>query len=257
MQSQYKTQACLLSLSSTWIILVVEVLIWVLIFSRPLTTEAWPLNHRTLPPSRRPSAYYVSLPCLWELQILSRFCKEIFHSSYKMRCLTFQQPSWMMSMSEGLLLGTNQQCRMVYIHCFCGTPTAVCSHFVQPCFSSAGQHISSDDQHYEVIPENTGICWFVWEHLNDVNHVLQHVKKARGTFSGWKMDICIPEVVAVGLHCTYEGRYPEDQKVQKILDWPDCNTLMEVCRFLGVCSIIRIWVKDFPKHASPLVILTK
>jgi len=127
----------------------------------------------------------------------------------------------------------------------------------QPCFGSDGQHLGSDDQHYKVIPENTGICQFVWEHLNDVNCVLQCVKKARGTFSGWKMDICVPEVVAVGHHCTYEGHYPEDRKVQKILDWPDCNTLTEFCGFLGVCGIIQIWVKDFSKCARPLVILTK
>jgi len=86
-------------------------------------------------------------------------------------------------------------------------------------------HLGSDDKHFEVIPENTGIHQFVWEHLNDVHHVLQHVKKAGGTFSGWKMDICMLEVVAVGHHCTY---YPEDCKVQKILDWLDCNTLTEV-----------------------------
>jgi len=66
-------------------------------------------------------------------------------------------------------------------------------------------HLGSDDQHFEVILENTGIHHFVWEHLNDVNCVLQHVKEAKGTFSGWKMDVCIPEVVAVGHCCTYEG----------------------------------------------------
>src|SRR5882724_10571355 len=55
-------------------------------------------------------------------------------------------------------------------------------------------HLSLDDQHYKVILENDGICCFVWEHLNDVNQVLQHVKKAGGTFSGWKMDVCMPEV---------------------------------------------------------------
>src|SRR5882724_5339746 len=106
MQSQYKTRVHLLFLSSMQIISAVKVLIWVLIFSWPLTTKAWPLNHRTLQPSRRPSAYYVSLPFPWELQILSRSCKGIFHSSYKMRCPTLQQPSCMMSMSEGLLLST-------------------------------------------------------------------------------------------------------------------------------------------------------
>ena len=57
--------------------------------------------------------------------------------------------------------------------------------------------LGSDGNHFEVIPENTGIHWLAWEHLNDVNCVLQHVKKAGGTFSGWKMDICVPDVVAV------------------------------------------------------------
>src|SRR5882724_3700803 len=52
----------------------------------------------------------------------------------------------------------------------------------QPHLCSEDLHLCLDDQHYEVILENTGICCFVWEHLNDVNRVLQHVKKARGTF---------------------------------------------------------------------------
>ena len=77
------------------------------------------------------------------------------------------------------------------------------------------------------------------------------------TFSGWKMDLCIPEVVAIGHKCTYEGCYPEDQKVQNILDWPACTSLTEVHGFLGVCGIVRIWVKDFAKCARPLVILMK
>jgi len=90
-----------------------------------------------------------------------------------------------------------------------------------------------------------------------VNRVLQHVKKAGGTFLGWKMYICVPEVVVVSDHCTYEGCYPEDWKVQYILDWLGCNTLTKFQRFLGVCGIIWIWVKDFAKCSRPLVILTK
>jgi len=90
-----------------------------------------------------------------------------------------------------------------------------------------------------------------------MNRILQRFKKAGGTCSGWKMDLCVPEVVAVGHKCTYKGRYPEDQKVQKILDWPACTSLTEVCGFLGVCGVVRIWVKDFAKRARPLVVLTK
>ena len=112
-----------------------------------------------------------------------------------------------------------------------------------------------DGLYYKVIVENLGIRRFVWEHVHDVNRVLQHVKKAGCTFSRWKMELCIPEVVAVGHKCTYEGRYPEVQKVQKILDWPDCASLTEVCGFLGVCGIVRIWVKDFAKCAKSLVLL--
>src|SRR5882724_8359432 len=86
--------------------------------------------------------------------------------------------------------------------------------------------------------------------------VLRLFQKILG-FLGWKMDICVPEVVAVGHCCTYEGHYPEDCKVQKIIDCPDCNTLMEVRGFLGICGVIRIWVKDFVRHMKPLVLLTK
>jgi len=71
------------------------------------------------------------------------------------------------------------------------------------------------------------------------------------------MDLCIPEVVTVSHKCTYGGCYPEDQKVQKILDWLHCTSLTEVCGFLGVCGFVRIWVKDFAKHARLLVVLTK
>jgi len=71
------------------------------------------------------------------------------------------------------------------------------------------------------------------------------------------MDLFIPEVVAVGHKCTYGGHYHEDQKVQKILDWPACTSLTDVHGFLGVCGIVRIWVKDFAKFPRLLVILMK
>src|SRR5882724_12587813 len=78
---------------------------------------------------------------------------------------------------------------------------------------------------YEVTAENSGIHRFVHDHVNNVNGTLQWFKNAGGAFSSWKMDLCVPEVVAIGHKCTYEGHYPEDQKVQKILDWPACTSL--------------------------------
>ena len=37
---------------------------------------------------------------------------------------------------------------------------------------------------YETIPENSGIRHFVWEHLQNINRILQCIKYAGGTFSG-------------------------------------------------------------------------
>ena len=51
-----------------------------------------------------------------------------------------------------------------------------------PQFSLVPCALGLEDQHFEVILENPGIRRFVWEHLNDVNRVLQRVKKAGGTF---------------------------------------------------------------------------
>jgi hypothetical protein len=117
--------------------------------------------------------------------------------------------------------------------------------------------VGADGIYYEVIPENRGIRRFVWEHLNDVNRVIQRVYKAGATFSASKMELCVPVVMAVGHRCSYDGRSPDDSKVQKIRDWPSCKSLTEVRGFLGTCGLVRIWVKDFAKKAKPLVILTK
>src|SRR5882724_5881151 len=111
------------------------------------------------------------------------------------------------------------------------TSTAFTEPPQQPCLVPCASGL--DSLFYEVTAENSGIHCFVRDHVNDMNRILQQFKNARGTFSGWKMDLCVPEVVTVGHKCTYEGRYPEDQQVQKILDWPACTSLTEVCGFLG------------------------
>ena len=46
-----------------------------------------------------------------------------------------------------------------------------------------------DDGSYETIPENSGIRRFVWEHLNNVKHVLQCIKYIGGTFTGKKLEL--------------------------------------------------------------------
>ena len=110
---------------------------------------------------------------------------------------------------------------------------------------------------YETIPENPGIRRFIWEHLGNVNRVIQRIKHAGGTFSGLKSTLCAETAVVVGHKCTMEGRLPDDSRVQKILDWPLCRNLTEVRGFLGTLGTIRIFIKNFAAHARPLVQLTR
>src|SRR5882724_3432605 len=154
-------------------------------------------------------------------------------SSCKMRCPTQQLPSWIMSTSKGHL-PVMRPLKMDGIHQPPLWNPPLQLHLV-PCASGP------DGLFYEVTAENSGICHFIHDHVNDMNRILQQFTKAGGTFSHWKMDLCIPEVVTVSHKCTYKGHYPEDQKVQKILDWPACTSLTEVCGFLDVCGIVRIW----------------
>ena len=68
---------------------------------------------------------------------------------------------------------------------------------------------------FETIPENPGIRRFIWEHLGNVNRVIQRIKHAGGTFSGLKSSLCTETAVVVGHKCTMEGRLPDESRVQK------------------------------------------
>ena len=115
----------------------------------------------------------------------------------------------------------------------------------------------NQDGSYETIPENKGIRRFVWEHLQNANRVIQRIKHAGGTLSGIKSKICTETADIVGHKCTINGRLPNDDRIQKIVDWPICKNLTEVRGFLGTLGTVRVFIKDFAMHARPLVQLTR
>jgi len=108
------------------------------------------------------------------------------------------------------------------------------------------------DGTFETIPENSGIRCFIWEHIQNINRVIQRVKHAGGTFSGKKSFFCTPEAIIVGHKCTYEGRLPDESRITKIKNWPIPESITEVRGFLGTVGTIRIYVKDYAKHARLL-----
>lgn len=114
-----------------------------------------------------------------------------------------------------------------------------------------------EDGKHETISENEGIRRFVWEHIQNVNRVIQRIKHAGGTFSALKSHICVATALIVGHKCSINGRLPDESRIQKIMDWPICRTLTEVRGFLGTLGTLRIFIKDFAAHAKPLVQLTR
>jgi hypothetical protein len=63
---------------------------------------------------------------------------------------------------------------------------------------------------FETIPENSRIRRFVWEHFQNLNHVVQRMRYCSGTFSGHKLYLCIPKIMVLGHRCTRNGRIPDD-----------------------------------------------
>ncbi len=82
-----------------------------------------------------------------------------------------------------------------------------------------------EDGSYETIPKNLGIRRYIWEHFQHVNWVVQRVKHAGGTFSGKKIVCTAPEFTAVGNHCTPQGRMPEPNCIEAVINWGACKNM--------------------------------
>jgi hypothetical protein len=88
------------------------------------------------------------------------------------------------------------------------------------------------DNSYETIPENPGICRFVWEHFQNLNRVVQRMKYCGGTFSSPKLFLCVPEIFVLGHRCTPEGRLPDESRVSAIRKWDHANPSLKFTLFL-------------------------
>ncbi|KNZ81386.1 hypothetical protein J132_00972 [Termitomyces sp. J132] len=102
------------------------------------------------------------------------------------------------------------------------------------------------DGGYEVIPEDPGIRRFVWEHLQNVNRVLQSIKYAGGTFSGKKSVVCADEIVVVGYRLDTSWMAVGFGIFQEAPDNPKQCTCAKLGSIPGVgphATIMR-WIED-------------
>ena len=112
-----------------------------------------------------------------------------------------------------------------------------------------------DEGAFETILENSGIHCFIWEHFQNVNRIVQHMKYSGGTFSGKKSLVCTREITVVGHVCTPEGHVPDPVKVDKIVNWGPCTNLSEVHAFLRTVGVVRVFIKNFACLTHPLTSL--
>ena len=63
------------------------------------------------------------------------------------------------------------------------------------------------------------------------------MKYSGGTFSGKKLVLCAAEFNVVGHVCTMGGCIPDPKHVVAIVNWGLCNSLSEVCTFLGTVGV--------------------
>jgi len=84
-------------------------------------------------------------------------------------------------------------------------------HITIPFLDDAGvkellMHYERPDRTYETIPENFGIWCFIWEHFQNLSHLIQSIIFIGCTWSGLKGILCVSEVQIVGHLCTYNGQ---------------------------------------------------
>jgi RNase H-like domain found in reverse transcriptase len=92
--------------------------------------------------------------------------------------------------------------------------------------------------------------------VQNLNRIVQKMKYCRGTFSGYKLQLCVEKCWVLGHCCTFEGRIPDESKVAVIRNWGPCRNLSAVCTFLGTAGVLWIFIKNFVHTAHHLVKLT-
>ena len=81
---------------------------------------------------------------------------------------------------------------------------------------------------YKTILENSGIHTFIWKHLIVVHRILQRLQNVSAMVSAKKFILAAPDATIVSHKRTFKGQIPHELKVQKIRDWPECETLTQV-----------------------------
>ena len=95
------------------------------------------------------------------------------------------------------------------------------------------------------------------EHLERLEEVFQRLQAAGLKLKPSKCQFAQREVAFLGHRVTAEGVLTDDEKVQKVLDWPVPRTVTQVKGFLGLTSYYRRYIEGYAEIARPLNELTR
>lgn len=109
----------------------------------------------------------------------------------------------------------------------------------------------------EELPDAPGVRRFFWEHMQNVNRVVQRMKYSGSTFSGYKSVLCAAEIMVVGHRCMYKGRKPSTERIGVVERWGPCKDVSDVRAFMGTIGVCRNFIKDFARIGQPIQKLTR
>ena len=109
-------------------------------------------------------------------------------------------------------------------------------------------HYLLPDSSYKTIPVNSGIRHFVWEHFQNINRIVQHMKYSGSTFLGTKSMMCIENFIIISHYCMPDGRKLDTGKVDVIHNWGTCHTLSKVQTLLGTVGLMHIYIWNRASH---------
>jgi len=104
----------------------------------------------------------------------------------------------------------------------------------------------------EVLEKNTRIRQFIFEHMENVNQMLQRMRYAGRTFLGPKTKICEDHITIVGFDCSYKERKPTRDAIGKIMYWGPYKDTTDVRAFLGTVVQCCNYIPNFVMVASSL-----
>ena len=93
--------------------------------------------------------------------------------------------------------------------------------------------------------------------MDHLNQVFEALRKANLKIKLKKCFFCFPDIEFLGHVVGRNGIRPDPKKVEKVQNLPAPTNITELRSTLGLFSYYRKFIKDFSKHAKPMLDLLK